>query len=112
MLSLDRIGIFFNFWFSDESSLSSNLMRVFSFGLYLPFFIAGLVLSVRSWRRCSLIYAFVLIFSALHILTWASIRYRLPVDAVLIPFAGLALTQAGQWLISKGIFGRQPSRAL
>ncbi len=91
LLSLDRIGIYFNFWFSKESSLSSNLLRVFSFGLYLPFFIFGLILSWPDRRRCSLIYLFGIVFSLLHILTWASVRYRLPVDAAFMPFAGLAV---------------------
>jgi len=91
LLSLDRVGIFFNFWISPESNLSSNLMRVLSYGLYLPFFIYGLILSLREWKRYSLIYLFTLSFSAMHILTWASIRYRLPVDAALMPLAALAL---------------------
>jgi hypothetical protein len=91
LLSLDRIPIFFNFWFSSESSLLSGLMRILSFGLYLPFFTAGLILSRRHWRRSSLIYLFAVVYSAIHILTWASIRYRLPIDAVLMPFAALAV---------------------
>jgi hypothetical protein len=98
LLSMDRVGIFFNFWFSSESDLSSSLMRVFSFGLYLPFFIFGLILSLRSWRRCSLIYLFAFIFSAMHILTWSSIRYRLPVDAALMPFAAFAVVHLASWL--------------
>lgn len=93
-LSLDRVGVFFNFWFSPESSLASNLMRVLSFGLYLPFFLWGLALSRRNWQPATLIYLFVLVFSAMHILTWASIRYRLPVDAALMPFAALAVEGA------------------
>jgi hypothetical protein len=38
-----------------------------------------------------LLILFALVYSGVHILTWTLIRYRLPVDAVLIPFAGLAL---------------------
>jgi hypothetical protein len=91
LLSLDRVPIFFNAWFSPESSLVSNLMRVLSFGLYLPFFLYGLVLSLRQARRFSLLYLFVLVFSAMHILIWASVRYRLPIDAVMMPFAAMAL---------------------
>jgi len=71
-------------------------MRVFSFGLYLPFFAAGLVLSAKEWRRCSLVYLFVVVFSLMHVLVWASIRYRLPVDAALMPFAALAVEKLGR----------------
>jgi 4-amino-4-deoxy-L-arabinose transferase-like glycosyltransferase len=91
LLSLDRIPILFNAWFSPDSSLISNLMRVLSFGLYLPFFLYGLVLSFRQARRFALVYLFALVFSAMHILIWASVRYRLPIDAVMMPFAAMAL---------------------
>jgi hypothetical protein len=98
LLSLDRVPIFFNAWFSPESSLVSNLMRVLSFGLYLPFFLYGLVLSLRQARRFSLVYLFVLVFSAMHILIWASVRYRLPIDAVMMPFAAMALVDIARRL--------------
>ncbi len=91
LLSLDRIPVFFNFWFSAESDFSSNLMRVLSYGLYLPFFVYGLALSRHNWRRCALFYLFAFVYSLMHILTWASIRYRLPVDVALVPFAALAV---------------------
>ena len=39
----------------------------------------------------ALILMFAVFYSALHILTWAMPRYRLPVDAVLMPFAALAI---------------------
>jgi hypothetical protein len=100
LLSLSRAPIFFNFWFSSESSLTSNLMRVLSFGLYLPFFLAGLWLSRRDWPVCSLFYLFVVVYSAMHILTWASIRYRLPVDAALMPFAALAVVYLARRILS------------
>lgn len=90
-LSWSRVGIFFNFWFSPGSRLLSNLMRVLSFGLYLPFFLIGIVRSIPFRQKASLIWLFALMFSALHIFTWASVRYRLPIDAALMPFAALAL---------------------
>jgi 4-amino-4-deoxy-L-arabinose transferase-like glycosyltransferase len=97
LLSLDRIPIFFNFWYSSASNLSSNLMRVLSFGLYLPLFISGLVFSRSKWKKLSLLYLFILVFSLLHIFSWASIRYRLPIDAVLMAFAGLAIVEIVRW---------------
>jgi len=100
MLSLSRVPIFFNFWFSAESNLSSNLMRVLSYGLYLPFFLYGLILSLRNWQRNSLIYLFGLVYSLMHILTWASVRYRLPIDAAMMPFAAFALIDVFQRLQS------------
>ena len=91
ILSLDRVPIFFNAWFSPESNLSSNLMRIFSYGLYLPFYLFGLLLSLKDWRRYSLIYLFAVIYTLIHIFTWASTRYRLPIDATMMPIAALAV---------------------
>jgi hypothetical protein len=64
----------------------------------------GLYLAVkRSWSEkgnrffnlmtspTGLLIVFAIIYTSIHLLTWALIRYRLPVDAALIPFAGLAL---------------------
>lgn len=38
-----------------------------------------------------LIYSFITLYTAIHLLSWALIRYRLPVDAVLIIFAALGI---------------------
>jgi hypothetical protein len=96
LLTLDRVKGYFYFWFSSESDFSSNLIRVLSFGLYLPFFIIGIILSIKNWRKYSLLYLFIFVYAAMHILTWASIRYRLPVDAVSMPFAALAIVNIAQ----------------
>ncbi len=53
-----RIPGFFMFYPLAESSPISNLTRVFSFGITLPFMIYGLVLSRRDWRRYMLVYLF------------------------------------------------------
>ena len=99
-LTLSKAAVQFKFWFTADSTQESGLMRFLSFGLYLPFFIAGLVLSWRERQRCSLIYLFVLAFNLLHILSWAGIRYRLPVDTALMPFAALAVVSIYQWLFN------------
>jgi hypothetical protein len=104
LLSLSRVEDYFRFWPTADSSLLYNVGRVASFGLFLPFMIYGIVLAVRStaavrhrsstvFRRSSvsLLLLFMGFYSLLHILTWAMIRYRLPVDAVALPFAALAI---------------------
>jgi 4-amino-4-deoxy-L-arabinose transferase-like glycosyltransferase len=100
LLSLSRIPVYFMFWPSAGSGLISNLARVGGFGLLLPFMLYGLLRSAAACRRpyleqpAMLLYLFVGLYSALHLLSWALIRYRLPVDAVLVLFAGLALVEA------------------
>ncbi|MDL1909436.1 phospholipid carrier-dependent glycosyltransferase [Chloroflexi bacterium CFX6] len=99
LLSLSRIPPYFMFWYSPESSTLSNLSRIGSFGLFLPFMLYGLFLGIRKTSSFmnllvspqGLLILFALVYSGVHILTWTLIRYRLPVDATLIPFAGLAL---------------------
>ena len=104
LLSLSRIPPYFMFWYSPESSTLSNISRIGSFGILLPFMLYGLFLGIKRtssfWNLVTspqgLLILFALVYSGVHILTWTLIRYRLPVDAVLIPFAGLALFDIAQ----------------
>ena len=108
-LSLSRISPYFMFWYSSESSTLSNISRIGSFGIFLPFMLYGLFLGIKNgkgfWNLLfspsGLLILFALVYSGAHILTWTLIRYRLPVDAVLIPFAALALGDVLQWLAVK-----------
>jgi hypothetical protein len=99
-LSWSRIPEYFKFWPSPDSELISNVSRVASFGLLLPFMLYGLWLSARRLAapdhriqraQLVLLYLFMTTYTALHLLTWTLIRYRLPVDAILLLFAALAL---------------------
>lgn len=115
LLSLSRIPIYFQFWPTPHSSLLSNAARLLSFGLFLPFMVYGLILSVRharsnrfgAWptapsglRRpfLALLWLYMISYTAVHLASWANVRYRLPVDAILLPFAGLALATLWQRL--------------
>ncbi len=105
LLSLSRLLDFFEFWPTD-TTLLHNVGRLASFTLFLPFFIYGIVLAIReagplrsrqAWRDflatpVALALLFMVFYTILHVLTWAMPRYRLPVDAVAMPFAALALT--------------------
>ena len=92
-LTLDKTLEYFKFWPSSESGRMSNLVRVFSFGLYLPFMVLGLCLSLARWRSFAILYLFIVIHTGIHLLSWPAPRYRLPVDAVSMVFAGLALIE-------------------
>lgn len=114
LLSLSRIPDYFEFWPTADTSLINNIGRVGSFGILLPFFVYGLVLAIRwagpvaqrGWgpflnSPLALLLLFALWYSILHILTWAMPRYRLPVDAVALPLAALALTHAFKFITAK-----------
>ncbi|MFT3893213.1 MAG: glycosyltransferase family 39 protein [Anaerolineales bacterium] len=109
LLSLSRIPSYFMFWYSSDSSTLSNISRIGSFGVFLPFMLYGLFLAVKRsggfWKLVfspqGLLMLFALVYSGAHILTWTLVRYRLPVDAVMIPFAGLALLDVAE-RVTKG----------
>ncbi len=111
LLSLSRIPPYFMFWYSSDSSTLSNISRIGSFGVFLPFMLYGLFLGIKRgngfWNLLfspsGLLMLFALVYSGVHILTWTLIRYRLPVDAVLIPFAGLAVLDVAE-RITRGRF--------
>ncbi len=126
LLSLSRIKDYFMFWPSSESNAISNLARVASFALFLPLMLIGLLRSltsvrpsdkergptlVRSTTGLVLLLSFMATYTAIHLLSWALIRYRLPVDAILVMFAGAGLVETSRSLASahrhKSIQGKE-----
>ena len=110
-LSFSRIPVYFMFWPSSDSGPLSNLTRVASFGLALPFMLTGLGLWISDWIRpgrqvsawrSSLLVLFIVVYSSIHILSWALTRYRLPVDAVGLIFASRAVVGAGRRVLRGG----------
>lgn len=97
-LTLNKSLEYVRFWPSGDSSRISNLNRVLSFGLYLPFMLLGLGLSVSRWRNFVPLYLFMVIHTGIHLLSWPSPRYRLPVDALLMIFAALTLVELAKQL--------------
>ena len=92
LLSISRINNYFWVLPSGDSTALGNWSRLFSFGLYLPFMILGLYLSRAQWRLCLPLYLYVAFDSTFCLLSWAAPRYRLPSDAVMMVFAGLAVS--------------------
>lgn len=100
LLSISRIPVYFMFWPSSDSGLISNISRVTSFGILLPFIIYGIILSTvyrllpiktRMSSPSFLLILFIVIYTGIHLLSWALIRYRLPVDAITLIYAGYGL---------------------
>ncbi|MCC7359789.1 MAG: hypothetical protein IT317_09945 [Anaerolineales bacterium] len=94
-LSLSRIPIYFMFWPTADSSWLSNAVRVLSFGVALPFMLLGLGVWAAAGRARRgpglLLILFMAAYTAIHLLSWALIRYRLPVDAIALAFAARGL---------------------
>lgn len=103
-LIASRIPAHFIFWPLPDSGLVSNATRVFSFGLALPFMLVGLAAWLRMERRQQngklldvlrsdgmLLILFIAGYTAIHLMSWAGIRYRLPQDAPALIFAAYPL---------------------
>ena len=114
-LSLSRIPAYFMFWPTEHSSLISNVSRTLSFGLVLPFMLYGLA---RAWiergksamlEPVGLLTLFIILYSMVHLLSWALIRYRLPVDAVFVVFAGYGLVDLAQRIGARRGHAAQPA---
>jgi len=107
-LSISRIDDHFIFWPKADSSTLSNVVRVMSLGIALPFMLAGIVVwKLRIFRQQTgsilrrvwdmlgepggLLLLFITVYVCAHLFSWAGIRYRLPVDAVMLVFASVAL---------------------
>jgi 4-amino-4-deoxy-L-arabinose transferase-like glycosyltransferase len=100
LLSISRIPVLFEFWPTKDSSLISNISRVSSFAIALPFILLGIYQSLKRIIRkkeifldspVSLLLIFGLVYCGIHILSWSLVRYRLPVDALFLSFSGFAL---------------------
>jgi hypothetical protein len=95
ILSVSRFEDYFKFWPAPDSSLISNVSRVLSFGLLLPFMLYGFFYYLRRSlsSEALILYLFIVVYTTIHLLSWTLIRYRLPIDAVLLIFAGAALVK-------------------
>lgn len=63
-----------------------RLISISSFGLLLPFFVLGFLLTLRD-RSLWPIHALILMFTAVHVVLLASIRYRVPLEPFVILLA-------------------------
>ncbi len=127
LLSFSRIPIYFQFWPTSDSTLLSNAARVLSFGLFLPFMVYGLILALTHMRRegplrfqsayaagspdlraaqVVLFLLFVVTYTAIHLASWANVRYRLPVDAFLILFAAYGIDDLARRLARRRSYRR------
>jgi 4-amino-4-deoxy-L-arabinose transferase-like glycosyltransferase len=102
-LSLSRLGTWVTFWPMASSPPLSNVARTLSFGICVPFMLAGLALSFRQASRWLLLYGFILAYTFIHVISWVQIRYRMPVDLLLVPFAALAAVR-----LAEAVRRRQP----
>ena len=120
ILSLSRFKEFFKFWPSSESGLASNIVRVLSFGMLSPFMLLGVIIVLysivgrREWWKLDrtnvlvhghvLLLLFISYYTVMHLLSWTLVRYRLPVDAVLVLFGGVGIVWLANQLLPLSVW--------
>lgn len=94
LLSLSRVGDYFSLLPGAQTTLLHAVGRFLAFGAYVPLWLYGLFVALRSRSlrsRLGMPLLFMVFYALMHILTWAMVRYRLPADAVAMPLAALAV---------------------
>jgi 4-amino-4-deoxy-L-arabinose transferase-like glycosyltransferase len=63
-------------------------------GVYIPLCFLGIILSIREFKKTSLLLALFATYTAVHLVFFSMIRYRVPIDTFIMIFAAYAI-QAG-----------------
>ncbi len=96
-LCVGRFIEFFRVLGRTRTSPLIAMARLLSYGLVLPFFVIGFILSCRRSSDLSrqkwVLIAVILSFIGLHVLTTAEPRYRLPIEPFMVAFAAFAATR-------------------
>ena len=90
-LTASRLREFFLFWPTVQSTLEANILRVLSFGLIFPFAVVGVLANLRRIRELAPVYLFIIMHIGIYAVTWTMIRYRIPIDPLLIMFASYTI---------------------
>jgi 4-amino-4-deoxy-L-arabinose transferase-like glycosyltransferase len=90
-LTVTRLRELFTFWPTSDSGLAANLLRLFSFGLFVPFMAIGAALNLRRLGELMPVYLFMAVHIGVHAISWSMVRYRMPVEPFLILFAAWTL---------------------
>lgn len=97
VLTMTRLRELFKFWPTSDSTWSANALRVLSFGVMLPFALVGLLLNAKRWRELMPILLFLVIHTGIYAVSWTMIRYRIPLDALLVIFAAFTVNELGRF---------------
>lgn len=92
-LSLKKFSRFWHLWPNHESfdSWKYKLASLGSFGVVLVLFLMSPFIVTTNREKLFFLYLFVLYYTAIHMVTIGSIRYRLPIEPLLIAIAGATL---------------------
>jgi 4-amino-4-deoxy-L-arabinose transferase-like glycosyltransferase len=83
---------FKRFWnIFPKTTLRDGVISFFSYGLLLPLFITGMILSRQLPQTPWILFVWIVYFTLMALIFFGSTRFRLPVEPVIILFGALAL---------------------
>jgi hypothetical protein len=88
---------------SSKTTSRDAMVSLFSYGLLLPFFVSGVILSLKMPQKPWLLYVWILHFCLMTLIVYGSTRLRSPIEPALVLFASLAIERV--WLIVIGASG-------
>ncbi len=95
---LAKLGLLFKIVPTNEVNQKYALVSASSYGVLLPFMVAGLVMAVRRGGRFWPVVAYVLFSVATKVAVFAGIRLRMQIEPFLILFAAFALVALAERL--------------
>jgi hypothetical protein len=92
-LSIKKFFRFWNLWpnSAEHQSAIYKLISLLSFLPMLLLSIVFIVVFIKDFKRLSILYLFVAYYTAIHMITIGSIRYRLPLEPLLVAMAACVL---------------------
>lgn len=95
---------FYNFTFNADSfsSIYYNLLSIFSYGIVMIFALITSIWTIKEWKKLSAIYIVIGYYTLIHIVYIASLRYRLPIEPLLILLASYSLV-----ILKDRVFGNR-----
>ena len=92
-LAMKKFARFWNVW-PNAPGFDSGMYRWVAFASFAPVFLlslASIIVLREKWRDTIIIWLFVCHYTALHMVTIGSLRYRLPLEPLLVALAAASL---------------------
>ncbi len=88
---------------SSRTTYRDAMVSVFSYGLLLPLFVIGMILSLRNDQQSWILIIWIVNFCFVALIAFGTTRFRAPVEPAIVLFASLALEKGWVWLTGEGI---------
>jgi len=75
-----------------------KLIGLGSYGIIFPLILIGAAVGLHRFRELSSVYGFITYFTLVHVALYGMLRYRIPMDGLLIALAVLGFQSALLWL--------------